>query len=138
MLPCKIIYVLINLVSGIYSTYYITEPIQNSSWTVSQSATVHWRIEGEGSASPINVDLLGGKKQQFVAHICLNLPSSSTSCTWNPVPNSLQTLQDGYSVRIEYTDSQNNFKYDYSHQFQIQGISVGDSNNIIVQPPKSW
>jgi hypothetical protein len=104
-------------------------------WNIGDYAVIMWKIKPGGpTAKYLTVDLISVKPSKFVAHICDFLTPESTGCVWNSVPSYLQTLPNGYMIRVNYNNDELNPQYDYSATFQIIGNSVNNGTRIAVQP----
>jgi hypothetical protein len=133
-----IVLLAINVMQCIQCSYFIIDPLSNTTWSTGQAVTVRWRIRGAASTNPkIAVELIAGPANngRWVDTICDNISSLSSDCSWT-VPDYLPTMPSGYSVRINYMNGPNP-NFDYSPRFQIKGASMGNDDQPPIRPAPS-
>lgn len=135
MLIYLILFIAVSLVD---CSYFITDPLSNTTWSTGQSVVVRWRIRGSASSNPkISVELIAGQTNnaRWVDTLCDGISASATDCSWT-VPAYLPTMPSGYSVRINYLNGPNP-SFDYSPRFRITGSSMGNDNQPPMRPAPS-
>ncbi|GAB5589310.1 hypothetical protein Unana1_04210 [Umbelopsis nana] len=97
--------------------YYITSPIQGTTYKAGQSAEIDWL---NGNSESITISLLNGptpQTQSILSVIASNVNGADGSYTWT-VPASV-AVSSTYSIQIKYGGG----NYSYSSPFSITGGS---------------